>query len=85
MPIVYLCANLRKLARTKEIPITEATIWAVLNELFKRNPMLEDFILANRKFRLHIVITLNGHKVIDIKKPVTVQNVIAIFPPISGG
>lgn len=85
MPLVKLYANLRKLAGTKELSITEATIGAVLNELVKRNPPLEDVILENGKLRPHVVITLNGQNVIDINMQVEEDDVIAIFPPIAGG
>ena len=40
MPTVKLFANLRKLAGTKEVSITGATVGAVLNELVKQNPPL---------------------------------------------
>ena len=63
----------------------EATIGAVLNELVKRNPPLEDVILENGRLRPHIVVTLNGHNVIDFNMQVSEQDVIAIFPPIAGG
>ena len=85
MPFVKLYANLRKLAGTKEVPITEATIGAVLNELVKRNPPLADVILENGGLRPHIVITLNGHNVVDLNVQVNEQDVVAIFPPIAGG
>ncbi len=85
MPIVKLFANLRKLAGTKELSITEATVRAVLNELVKRNPLLGEVILENGILRPHIIVTLNGHNVIDLNMQVTEQDVIAIFPPIAGG
>ncbi len=85
MPIVKLFANLRKLAGTKELSITEATVGAVLNELVKRNPLLGEVILENGILRPHIVVTLNGHNVVDLNMQVTEQDVIAIFPPIAGG
>jgi MoaD family protein len=85
MPLVKLYANLRKLAGTNEVPITEATIGAVLNELVKRNPPLADVILENGRLRPHIVITLNGHNVVDLNVQVNEQDLVAIFPPIAGG
>ena len=85
MSIVKLFANLRKLAGTKELSITEATVGAVLNELVKRNPLLGEVLFENGILRPHIVVTLNGHNVIDLNMQVTEQDVIAIFPPIAGG
>jgi len=85
MPLVKLYANLRKLAGTKEVSITEATIRAVLNELVGQNQPLGDVILENGGLRPHIVITLNGHNVVDLDIDVREQDIIAIFPPIAGG
>jgi len=85
MPLVKLYANLRKLAGTKELPITGATIGAVVNELVKRNPPVGKVILENGKLRQYIVVTLNGHNTIDLETPVTEQDIVAIFPPIAGG
>ena len=85
MPRVKLYANLRKLAGTKDVPITEATIGAVLNELARWNPPLADVILENGGLRPHIVITLNGHNVVDLNVQVNEQDLVAIFPPIAGG
>ena len=85
MPIVKLYANLRKLAGTKELTVTESTIGAVLNELVKQKPLLGDVILENGKLRPHIVITLNGHNAVDLNVEVNEQDIIAIFPPIAGG
>ena len=85
MPIVKLYANLRKLAGTKELIVTESTIGAVLNELIKQNPPLGDVILENGNLRPHIVITLNGHNAVDLNAEVNEQDIVAIFPPIAGG
>jgi MoaD family protein len=85
MPIVKLYANLRKLAGTRELSVTESTIGAVLNELVKQNPPLGDVILENGKLRPHIVITLNGRNAVDLNVEVNEQDVVAVFPPIAGG
>ena len=85
MPTVKLYANLRKLAGTKELSITESTVGAVLNELVKQNPALDGVILESGQVRPHVVITVNGHNATDLNGLVTEQDVIAIFPPIAGG
>ena len=85
MPLIKLYASLRKLAGTKELSIMGATIGAVLNELVERNPPVGDVILENGNLRQHIVVTLNGHNIIDLETPVTEQDIVAIFPPIAGG
>ena len=85
MPLIKLYANLRKLAGTKELSITGGTIRVVVSELVNRHPSIGDVILEDSKLRQHIVVTLNGHNIIDLETPVTEQDVVAIFPPIAGG
>lgn len=85
MPTVKLYANLRKLAGTKELSITGATIGMVLHELVELHPPVGDVILENGKLRQHIIVTLNGHNTLDLETPVTEQDSIAVFPPIAGG
>jgi MoaD family protein len=85
MPIVKLYANLRKLAGTKELSITGPTIGVVLSELVKRHPPVGNVILENGKLRQHIIVTLNGHNIIDLETLVTEQDIVALFPPIAGG
>jgi sulfur-carrier protein len=85
MPVVKLYANLRKLAGTKELSITGATVGAVVNELVRQHPSVGDVALKNRQLAPHIVITLNGQNTINLETPVTEQDVVAIFPPIAGG
>jgi len=85
MPQVKLFANLRKLAGTKELSVPGTTLEAVLNELVGQHPALDGVILENVQIRPHVVITKNGHNVVDLNVSVTEQDVIAIFPPIAGG
>jgi MoaD family protein len=85
MPVVKLYANLRKLAGTKELSITEGTVGAVVNELVRQHPSVGDVILENGELRQYIIITVNGQNTIDLETSVTEQDVIAIFPPIAGG
>ena len=85
MPLVKLFANLRKLAGTKELSVTGTTIGVVVNELVRQNPSVGEVILQNGELGPHIVVTLNGHNILELETPVTEQDVIAIFPPIAGG
>jgi len=85
MPVVKLFANLRKLAETKEVSVSGATVGAVLNELVERSPALDGIILENGELRPHVLVTLNGHTTNDLSLQVAEQDEIAIFPPIAGG
>jgi len=85
MPTVKLYANLRKLAGTKELSIPGATVVEVLGDLVKEAPLLRSVLLEGESLRPHVVITLNGHNIIDFNTQVTETDVIAVFPPIAGG
>ena len=79
MPLVKLYANLRKLAGTKELSLTGTTVGGVLNALAKRNPSVGEAILENGKLRPHIVVTVNGHNIVEMETPVTEQDIVAVF------
>jgi MoaD family protein len=85
MPVIKLYANLRKLAGTKELPITGGTIRIVVNELVRGKPSIGEMILKHGEIGPHVIVTLNGQNIIDLETPVGEQDVIAIFPPIAGG
>jgi MoaD family protein len=85
MPTVKLFANLRKIAGTKEVSVTAASVGEVISELVKRHPALAESLLADRQIRQHIIVTINGHPTDDAKAPVVEGDTLAIFPPITGG
>lgn len=85
MPTVKLFANLRKLAGTKEVSLSGATIGAVMNSLVSQSPALDGVLLEEGNLRPHVLVTLNGHTTNDLSLQVAEQDVIAIFPPIAGG
>jgi len=85
MPVVKLFATLRKLAGTKEVSVTGATVAGVLNELIQIHPALDGVIVENEQVRPHVIVTMNGYNITDFETPVTEQDHIAVFPPIAGG
>lgn len=91
MPTVKLYANLRKLAGTKELSITGATVGALVNELARQSPSLGAVLVESKGgvtpqlLRRHVIVTLNGQNIVDLETPVAEQDIVAIFPPIAGG
>lgn len=85
MPTIKLFANLRSIAGKKELSIAGASLKGVLNELVKEVPALDGVILEDGQIRPYVVITINGHNVTELDVTVTEQDLIAIFPPITGG
>ncbi len=93
MPTVKLFANLRKVAGTKEVSVTGASVGAVVSELVKQYPALvanllehsPDALSGNGQICPHVIITINGHPTDDVNAPVTESDVVSIFPPMAGG
>ena len=85
MPTVKLYANLRKFAGAKELSITGTTIGALLSELVRQKPLMEEILFQNGEIAPHVVVTVNGHNITTFDTPVTEQDIVAIFPPIAGG
>ena len=85
MAVVKLYANLRSLAGTKEISIPGLTVRAVLEELVERYPQLGPVLLQDEGLRPHIIVTLNGHNVVDLSLAASDEDTVAVFPPIAGG
>ena len=85
MPKIKLFANLRTIAKKKELSVAGTSLGGVLNELLKEVPALDRFILEDGQIRPHLVITINGHNAAELDVTVTEQDLIAIFPPIAGG
>ncbi len=85
MPTVKLFANLRKLAGTKEVSMKGDTVGAVLDQLVEAYPDLAPILLEKQGLRPHVLVTLNGHSILELDTHVTEQDIIAVFPPIAGG
>jgi molybdopterin synthase sulfur carrier subunit len=85
MPTLKLYANLRKIAGTKELSTTGASLGQALSELILRYPTLDGAILEYGHIRPHFVITINGINATDLDAAVAEEDIIAIFPPIAGG
>jgi len=85
MSMVKLYANLRKLAGIKELSVTGSTVGAVACRLVELHPSIKDILFKGGELRSHVIITVNGHNVIDLNASVSEQDVVAIFPPIAGG
>jgi MoaD family protein len=88
MPAVKFYANLRRLVGAKEKIISGANLRTLLENLAREYQGLQPFLLNGDMVRVRAILTLNGHTInpettLDI--PLTEQDQIAIFPPISGG
>jgi molybdopterin synthase sulfur carrier subunit len=85
MPEIKLFANLRKLAGFKETKTDAQILRTALTGLVEQTPGLQGFILEGGQLRPHIIITINGQLISDLDTQLAPEDMIAIFPPITGG
>ena len=88
MPQIKLYANLRTITGNKELSLPGLNIQEVLEKLIQDYPGLQQFLLEQGKLRPRVIITHNGQTLdpeISLQTPVSEQDQIAIFPPVSGG
>lgn len=85
MPLIKLNANLRSIAGKREEIIEGNTLIEVIKNLIDKHPSFGEAILEDGGVRQHFIITINGHHSTDLAQSVKEDDVIAIFPPISGG
>lgn len=77
-------------AHTIEIDLDgEATVDEALQALFSRHPALEDEVMENGQVADHLTILKNGENVAGeddgLDTPISTEDELALFPPISGG
>ena len=85
MALIKLYANLRKLAGGNELSVAGGSVRDVLTELVRQRPALEAAILSKGSIGDHVVLIANGLNVTDMDQTLSDEDVLAIFPPISGG
>jgi len=81
---VKLFANFREAVGSREIEIEAKTIKELLFSLTERYPKLEEYFSEDRlKDYVHIMV--NGKIIEDLATKLKQDDVVAIFPPVSGG
>jgi len=81
---VKLFANFREAVGSREIEIEAKTIKELLFSLIERYPKLEEYFSEDRlKDYVHIMV--NGKIIKDLATKLKQDDVVAIFPPVSGG
>jgi MoaD family protein len=88
MPLIKFYANLRTVAGMKEMTVQGTSILAVLGTLAQDFPDLQPFLLEKGQLHPRVIIILNGQTLdseTSLETPVSGQDRLDIFPPISGG
>ncbi len=86
MPRVKLFANFREITGRSELEVDGNSVEEILNKLAKQYPKLKDLFFEGGKLREYVNIMVNGKNIRgDLDYQVKKDDVIAIFPPVSGG
>lgn len=81
---VKLFANFREVAKVREMEIDAANVEELLKKLVERIPVLKDLIFDGDDVKSYVNVMVNG-EVVKIDKDLKNDDVVAIFPPLSGG
>jgi len=83
---VKLFANFREIVNKSELLIEACTVRDLLVKLSKRYPKLGELIFDEKgNLRTYVNIAVNGEIVSDYDVELDDDDVVAIFPPVSGG
>ena len=82
---VRLFANFREIVGKHELTIEAKTLLDLLKKLVKQCPALNDLIFEGDTVRDYVNIAVNGEIVRDLGRKLSEEDVVAIFPPFSGG
>jgi len=85
---VKLFANFREIVGRNEVEIPASSVLELLTKLIERYPELERLIFKNDDLSDYVHIVVNGRHIRDLNGLNTElgdEDVVAIFPPVSGG
>ena len=82
---VKLFANFREVVGKKEIEISATTVLDLLIKLSNEYPELKQLIFRDNKISDYVNIVINCGIVQELNTKLNKDDVVAIFPPVSGG
>ena len=85
---VKFFANFREFTGTKELEMDGSTVNEILKNLCTKFPGFEELIFDGEKIKPYVNVFLNGRNVNEsggINTMLNEDDVIALFPPVSGG
>ncbi len=86
MPKVKLFARFREVAGVGEVEVEGKTLAEILENLCREFPKLKETLFEGKKLRDFVHIMVNGKNARgNLEFQVSDSDVVAIFPPVSGG
>jgi len=82
---VKLFANFREVVGRKEIEISATTVLDLLIKLTNEYPELKQLIFKDNKISEYVNVAVNHKIVHELNTKLDKDDVVAIFPPVSGG
>jgi len=85
---VKFFANFREFTGTKELDMGGSTVIEIIKNLCTKFPGFEELIFDGEKIKPYVNVFLNGRNVNEsggINTMLNADDVIALFPPVSGG
>ena len=82
---VKLFANFREIAGKSEIELEAETVFNLLVRLTKIYPELKDLTFENDRPSEYVNVVVNGRFISDYSMKLNKDDIVAIFPPVSGG
>ncbi|OYT33503.1 molybdopterin synthase sulfur carrier subunit [Archaeoglobales archaeon] len=81
---VKLFANFREIAGVREVEIDARDVYELLNKLVVEFPKMRELVFEGDRVREYVNIMVN-EDLVRGNKDLSPSDVVAIFPPVSGG
>lgn len=86
MPHVVFTSHLQRFVSCPEHEVEGDTLGVVLNQVFKGNPRLRDYVLDDQdSLRKHVIVFIDGRRTRELKDSVKTESVIHVLQALSGG
>lgn len=86
MPHVVFTSHLQRFVSCPEHDVEGDTLGGVLDQVFKNNPRLRDYILDDQDgLRKHVIVFIDGRRTKELKDPVKTGSEVHVLQALSGG
>jgi molybdopterin converting factor small subunit len=86
MAHVVFTSHLQRFVSCPEHDVEGHTLGGVLDQVFKDNPRLRDYILDDQDgLRKHVIVFVDGRRTRELNDPVKTESEIQVLQALSGG